>query len=64
MMGHAMKPDTYRRFALPNVSDSADHWADEFPRNLTLEAAELIEIPYTCLGRPALIAPFPQGPSC
>ncbi|RDK08601.1 hypothetical protein [Cupriavidus lacunae] len=59
-----MKPDTHHRFASLSSGDSTDHWADELPRDLTLEAAELIEIPYTFLRHRVLAVPSPWGPSC
>lgn len=59
-----MKPDTYHRFASQSFGASADHWADELPRDFTLEAAELIEIPYTFLGRSTSPALPPRGLSC
>lgn len=42
-----MTPDTHRRIPLLILSDGGDHWADELPLNFTLEAADLIDIPYT-----------------
>lgn len=59
-----MKPDTHRRIASLTSSESADHWADELPWDFTLEAADLIEIPYTFLRPPAQVVPSTRGPSC
>lgn len=52
-----MKPDNAYLIAPLSRCDRKDHWADELPRGLTLEAAELIEIPYTFVGRLAWSGP-------
>ncbi|MGO4763315.1 hypothetical protein AB4120_12285 [Cupriavidus sp. 2KB_3] len=41
-------------FHAPEAASAAqDHWADELPQALWLDAAELDELPYTFIWRPA-----------